>query len=405
MTVVKNILIDDYNYELSDDRIAKYPLQERDKSKLLVWKNERITESSFQHLNKFISENSLLVFNNTKVIQARLNFQKKTGAPIEIFCLEPQEPPDYAQAFTKTKSCVWSCFVGNSIRWKEGKLENTIPDGLCTAERIDRYGEIQFIRFEWDNEDWTFADVLEKFGEIPVPPYLKRKTVSSDKDTYQTVYSKIKGSVAAPTAGLHFTEAVFKSLQEKKIECEELTLHVGAGTFKPVKSKTLDGHVMHSEWFSVRKSTIEKLIKNEGHIFAVGTTSVRSLESLYYLGYVLEKNPDIKSEELTIGQWTPYNENQYSLSSSNALKNLQNYMERNRLETLTTRTQILIAPGYSFKIVDAMITNFHQPKSTLLLLISAFVGDEWRKIYDYALENNFRFLSYGDSSLLFPSKK
>ena len=402
MTEVKEIHIDDFDYVLPDNRIAKYPLQERDKSKLLVWKNGQITESSFRNISEFIPERALLVFNNTKVIQARLIFRKKTGAPIEIFCLEPHEPSDYAQAFAQTQSCTWLCLVGNSKRWKEGKLEYATPEVRCMAERINRWGETQLIRFEWDNPDWTFADVLEKCGELPIPPYLNRKTEASDKETYQTVYSKIKGSVAAPTAGLHFTDAVFQSLQEKKIERDELTLHVGAGTFKPVKSKTLEGHEMHSEWFSVKKATIEQLIKKEGHIFAVGTTSVRTLESLYYLGLILEKNPDAHPEELTIGQWTPYPENgdNNPLSAAGALKNLLNYMEQNQLETLTTHTQILIAPGYSFKIVNGMITNFHQPKSTLLLLISAFVDGKWREVYDYALANDFRFLSYGDSSLL-----
>ena len=402
MTEAKNIIIDDFDYELPDERIAKYPLQERDKSKLLVWKSNRITESSFRNLSEFIPENTLLVFNNTKVIQARLIFRKKTGASIEIFCLEPKEPSDYAQVFTQTQSCTWLCLVGNSKRWKEGKLEYVTPETRCTAERINRWGETHLIRFEWNNPDWTFADVLEKFGELPIPPYLNRKTEASDKETYQTVYSKIKGSVAAPTAGLHFTETVFQSLQEKKTVLEELTLHVGAGTFKPVKSKTLAEHEMHSEWFSVKKSTVEQLIKKEGQIFAVGTTSVRTLESLYYLGLILENNPDANPEELTVGQWTPYQEkdDRNVLSARDALKNLLNYMERNHLETLTTHTQILIAPGYSFKIVKGMITNFHQPKSTLLLLISAFVDGDWRRIYDYALARDFRFLSYGDGSLL-----
>jgi len=403
MAEVKEILIDDYDYELPDSRIAKYPLKERDKSKLLVWKEDgHITENIFRNISEFIPENALLVFNNTQVIQARLIFRKQTGAAVEIFCLEPKEPSDYAPAFAQTHSCVWKCLVGNSKRWKEGKLGCKVQGTRCTVERLISYGETHLIRFEWDNSDWTFADVLEKFGELPIPPYLNRKTEASDKETYQTVYSKIKGSVAAPTAGLHFTEAVFRSLKEKKIEREELTLHVGAGTFKPVKSKTLSGHEMHSEWFSVKKTTIEQLIKKEGMVFAVGTTSVRTLESLYYIGVILEKHPNAHPEELTVGQWTPYSENgrQPALSASAALNNLLNYMNHNRLESLTARTQILIAPGYSFKIVNGMVTNFHQPKSTLLLLISAFVGGNWKKIYDYALTNDFRFLSYGDSSLL-----
>ena len=402
MINVQEIFIDDYNYELPDDRIAKYPLQERDMSKLLVWENGQITESSFRNISEFIPENALLVFNNTKVIQARLIFRKKTGASIEIFCLEPKEPADYSLTFAQTQSCTWLCLVGNSKRWESGKLEYTITDGRCTAERISRWGETNLIRFEWDNPNWTFADILEKCGELPIPPYLNRKTETRDKDTYQTIYSKMKGSVAAPTAGLHFTEAVFQSLQKKKIDREELTLHVGAGTFKPVKSETLAGHEMHSECFSVKKSTIEQLIKKQGKIFAVGTTSVRTLESLYYFGLTLDKNPDASPEELTISQWIPYpnRETQAMLPVSGALKNVLNYMERKNMETLTTHTQILIAPQYSFKIVNGIITNFHQPKSTLLLLISAFVGGRWREIYDYALANNFRFLSYGDSSLL-----
>jgi len=409
MSEVREIRIDDFDYELPDDRIAKYPLPERDKSKLLIWKNDRITESIFQNLSDFIPENTLLIFNNTKVIQARLIFQKETGAQIEIFCLEPHEPSDYAQAFAKTKSCTWMCLVGNSKRWKEGKLgfeiqgeRFKVKGTRLMVERIESYGETHLIHFEWNNSGWTFADILEKCGELPIPPYLNRKTETNDKVTYQTIYSKIKGSVAAPTAGLHFTEAVFQSLRTKHIEREELTLHVGAGTFKPVKSKTLSGHEMHSERFSVKKSTIEQLIKKEGHVIAVGTTSVRTLESLYYIGMLLEKNPNAKPEELELDQWTPYsgNDDMFALSVSGALKNLLNYMERNRLEMLTAHTQILIAPGYSFKIVNGMITNFHQPKSTLLLLISAFVGDNREKIYEYALANDFRFLSYGDSSLL-----
>ena len=402
MINVRDIFIDSYNYELPGDRIAKYPLQARDKSKLLVWRNGQVIESLFQNIGEFIPENTLLVFNNTKVIQARLIFRKQTGTPVEIFCLAPKEPADYSQIFAQNQSCTWSCMVGNSKRWKEGKLSHSTLDVRLTAERISREEETHLIRFEWDNPNWTFADVLEKCGELPIPPYLNRKTETSDRETYQTIYSKIKGSVAAPTAGLHFTDVVFQSLKEKNIEREELTLHVGAGTFKPVKSKTLAGHDMHSEWFSVKKTTIEQLIKKEGQIFAVGTTSVRTLESLYYMGVALKKNPDTSPEKLTIGQWMPYpeREDRTILPVSDALKNVLNYMERMHLETLTTHTQILIAPGYSFKTVNGIITNFHQPKSTLLLLISAFVGGKWREIYDYALANNFRFLSYGDSSLL-----
>jgi S-adenosylmethionine:tRNA ribosyltransferase-isomerase len=400
MKETTDITIDDFNYELPDGRIAKFPLKERDKSKLLVRTNERITESVFQNLSDFIPEKSLLVFNNTKVIQARLLFRKETGAQIEIFCMEPKEPADYTRAFMQHQSCIWLCLVGNLKRWKEGKLGCTVHGTRCTVERIENLGEMQVIRFEWDNPDWSFADILENFGELPIPPYLNRKTEESDKETYQTIYSRIKGSVAAPTAGLHFTEAVFQSLKAKNIAFEELTLHVGAGTFKPVKSETLAGHRMHSECISVKKETIQQLIEKEGRVFAVGTTSVRTLESLYYIGAMLAENPDATSEELVVGQWMPYQAKGERQKAKEALNTILAYLERKGLDRLTTHTQILIAPGYQFKIVNGMITNFHQPKSTLLLLISAFVGGNWHEIYDYALQNDFRFLSYGDSSLL-----
>jgi S-adenosylmethionine:tRNA ribosyltransferase-isomerase len=397
----EDIPIEDFDYDLPDERIAKFPLIERDQSKLLVWRKRKLTDSSFQHLSEFIPENALLVFNNTRVIQARMIFRKNTGAQIEIFCLEPKDPADYTSAFAQSKSCSWICLIGNAKRWKEGKLECLANGARCSAERVESYGETHWIRFEWDNPDWNFADVLEHFGELPIPPYLNRKTEESDKVTYQTIYSKIKGSVAAPTAGLHFTEAVFQSLKEKHIDVEELTLHVGAGTFKPVKSKILADHVMHTECISVKKTTVEKLMGKEGLIFAVGTTSVRSLESLYYIGVKLEKHSEAMVDELAVGQWTPYSTDTEQLTVHKALKNILDYLERKGLDTLTTQTQIMIAPGYDFKIVDGMITNFHQPKSTLLLLISAFAGGNWREIYEYALANEFRFLSYGDSSLLF----
>jgi S-adenosylmethionine:tRNA ribosyltransferase-isomerase len=403
MNKVQDIPIDAFDYELPDERIAKFPLPQRDQSKLLVYKNKQITESTFNRIDSFIPDRSLLIFNNTKVIQARMIFRKETGASIEIFCLEPQNPADYAQAFVQNRTCTWLCLVGNLKRWKSGKLYRTMPgEGgtRCTVEKIASLGETHLIRFEWDNPDWSFADILEKYGELPIPPYLNRKTEESDKETYQTVYSKIKGSVAAPTAGLHFTKEVFNALKKKNIELEELTLHVGAGTFKPVKSETLAGHEMHAECISVKKTTVKKLLTHAGRIYAVGTTSVRTLESLYYMGVLLENNPDAAFEELSIPQWMPYSIGNQPVDVHRSLRNILNYMERKKLETLTASTRILIAPGYTFKIVNGIITNFHQPKSTLLLLISAFADGNWREIYEYALANNFRFLSYGDSSLL-----
>ena len=422
----QSLSISDFNYNLPDEKIAKFPLPQRDKSKLLIWKDDQISEDVFQNLSKYIPENALLVFNNTKVIQARMLFQKPSGAQIEIFCLEPEDPADYALSFVQTQSCVWRCLIGNAKKWKGGKLGKEVQGTWCSVERLESQGETHLVRFEWDNPNLTFADILEKCGELPIPPYLNRKTKESDKETYQTIYSKIKGSVAAPTAGLHFTEAVFQSLRERNVDFEELTLHVGAGTFKPVKSETLAGHVMHTEAISVRKSTIQKLIEKEGSIFAVGTTSVRTLESLYYIGIYLESYPDATPEELSVNQWTPYSPSlsprhvepklraksrrlsrdtshrvMSSVVETSPLKNILTYMERKGLETLVTHTQIMIVPGYRFNVVNAMITNFHQPKSTLLLLISAFVKGRWREIYDYALTHDFRFLSYGDSSLLF----
>lgn len=396
----QSIPITAFNYNLPEEKIAKFPLPKRDQSKLLIRKDSQISETIFQNLSEYIPENALLVFNNTKVIQARMLFQKPSGAQIEIFCLEPEEPADYAQSFAQTRSCVWRCLIGNAKRWKREKLVKEVHGTRCTVERLKTEGDVHLVRFEWDNSDLTFADILEIGGELPIPPYLNRKTEESDKETYQTIYSKIKGSVAAPTAGLHFTEAVFQSLREKNVDFEELTLHVGAGTFKPVKSETLAEHVMHTEYFSIKKTTVEQLIKKTGHVFAVGTTSVRSLESLYCIGEILAKNPDVNLDELSVSQWQAYSENSGQLSVNDALNNILNYLESRKSDKLIAHTQILIAPGHHFKIVNGIITNFHQPKSTLLLLISAFVKGKWREIYDYALAHDFRFLSYGDSSLL-----
>jgi len=395
------IFIDSFDYPLPDERIAKFPLPHRDASKLLIYKNASITESVFSKLADYIPHDSLLVYNNTRVIQARLIFHKETGARIEVFCLEPLIPSDYAQSLGATTGCTWKCMVGNVKKWREGFLCKTFEvDGkTCTlkAELLDTDDNTHTIHFTWNDQDIHFAGILEKAGELPIPPYLHRKTEESDLTTYQTVYSRIKGSVAAPTAGLHFTHEVFESLKSKNIETEELTLHVGAGTFQPVKTATIEEHHMHTEVISVQLSTIEHLIRKTGNIIAVGTTSVRTLESLYYIGLKIHLDPSTK--DLHIPQWMPY-ETEGTLSTTDALQEIINYLKKNNLTTLHANTQILIKPGYTFHVVDGMITNFHQPKSTLLLLVSAFVNGKWTDIYDYALANNFRFLSYGDSSLL-----
>lgn len=404
----KHIRISEYNYPLPDERIAKFPLPMRDQSKLLVYRHGEVSENIFTSLPSYLPARSLMVFNNTKVIQARLHFRKETGALIEVFCLEPAKPNDYALNFQQTEHAAWLCMIGNLKKWKEGTLkrEMTVKGRTITltATRGECHGTSHWIDFRWDDTAITFADILEVFGELPIPPYLNRETQESDKETYQTVYSKIKGSVAAPTAGLHFTPRVLDDLKQQSVELEELTLHVGAGTFKPVKSEEIEGHEMHTEYISVSRTTIEKLIAHDGKAIAVGTTSVRTLESLYHIGVTLLKNPHATEEELRVRQWQPYEtaEETADISSTHSLKAILDYLERNHLETLHTSTQIIIAPGYDYKIVVAIVTNFHQPQSTLLLLVSAFVKGDWKKIYDYALSHDFRFLSYGDSSLLIP---
>lgn len=405
MEETKHIRISDYDYPLPDERIAKFPLPERDSSKLLVYRHGEVSEDRFTSLPQYLKPGMLMVFNNTKVIQARLHFRKETGALIEVFCLEPYSPADYAQNFQQTETCSWLCMIGNLKKWKEGvfRKEMTVNgrDLVLCAERGEAVGTSHAVRFSWNDSTVTFSDILECMGELPIPPYLNRETQESDKKTYQTVYSKIKGSVAAPTAGLHFTERVLSALDNAGIEREELTLHVGAGTFKPVKSEEIEGHDMHTEYISVRRSTIEKLIAHNGEAVAVGTTSVRTLESLYYIGLKLEKNMELSEEGLHVNQWEPYEEAS-GLSTVRALQNIVDWLDRHGIETLHTSTQIIIAPGYKYHIVKAMVTNFHQPKSTLLLLVSAFVNGDWHRIYDYALSHDFRFLSYGDSSLLIP---
>ncbi len=465
----RHIKIHDYDYPLPDNRIAKFPLAERDSSKLLVYEGGKISETLFRSLPSLLPEGSLMVFNNTRVIQARLHFRKKTpqppsgrdlraeeivnsnssnsqclGALIEVFLLEPADPVEYQENFARRGRCSWYCLVGNSKKWKEGKLTRTLTIGhatlTLTAERIGTHGTSQLIEFRWQTDDagnaqhstvngqrptvngqcpMTFAEVIDAVGELPIPPYLNRRTEESDKTTYQTVYSKIKGSVAAPTAGLHFTKRVLADIEARGIEREEVTLHVGAGTFRPVKSEDIGGHDMHSEHIAVHRHTIERLLAHGGEAIAVGTTSVRTLESLYYMGVLAWQ---MKSEELRmkndgrnetvkckssncrllhVPQWMPY-EYDNSLSTTEALTALLHFMDERQEEVLHATTQIIIAPGYKYHIVRRMITNFHQPQSTLLLLVSAFIGNDWHNVYDYALAHDFRFLSYGDSSLLIP---
>ena len=399
----EQIRIEEFNYPLPDERIAKFPLTKRDESKLLVYRNGKIDEAVFKQLSDYLPQGSMLVYNNTRVIQARMLFQKETGAQIEVFCLEPVIPHDYALVFQQTESCSWLCLVGNLKKWKEGALHKTIrmddKEVVLSAERIKTTGDSHLVRFSWNNPQVTFAELLDGAGILPIPPYLHRETRESDLQTYQTVYSKIKGSVAAPTAGLHFTPEVLAGLDAKGFTREEVTLHVGAGTFKPVKSEVIGDHEMHTEFISVRRSAIENIRTNLGRVIAVGTTSVRTLESLYYMGRTLVNNPDATPEELVVTQWTPYHDTE-EVPAHEALTALLDYLDRNQTDTLLSATQIMIAPGYEFKIVKGIITNFHQPKSTLLLLISAFVNGNWKSIYNYALDNDFRFLSYGDSSLL-----
>ncbi len=402
----KHIHISDYNYPLPDERIAKFPIAERDHSKLLVYRHGEVSEDTFYNLPEYLPKGALMIFNNTKVIQARMHFRKETGAQIEIFLLEPASPADYELMFHTTERCSWYCLVGNLKKWKEGSLARTLGikghQVTLTATRHEALKTSHRIEFEWDDDSISFADIIESIGELPIPPYLNRETEESDNRTYQTVYSKKKGSVAAPTAGLHFTERVLTALDEHGIDREELTLHVGAGTFKPVKSEEIADHEMHTEYITVHRDTLKKLIAHDAAAIAVGTTSVRTLESLYYIGRKLMQTPDLSEAELHVNQWEPYEEGVQEITPVDALRAVLDYLERNDLPALNTGTQIIIAPGYEYKIVKMLVTNFHQPQSTLLLLVSALVRGDWHKIYDYALDHDFRFLSYGDSSLLIP---
>jgi len=388
---MKPIYIADYNYPLPDERIAKYPLAERDHSKLLVYRDGKVTEDRFYNVGDYIAPHSLLIYNNTRVIQARLEFHKPTGARIEVFCLEPLAPHDYQLSLGSTTGCTWKCMVGNVKKWHDEPIELKAGNVILRAYKEQTLGNTFAIRFAWDEPNVSFAEILDAAGELPIPPYLNRKTEASDLKTYQTVYSRIKGSVAAPTAGLHFTDAVLDDLRSRGIETDEVTLHVGAGTFLPVKTADANEHTMHTEIIAVPRETIAHIQAQLGHIVAVGTTSMRTLESLYFIGC----HPD----RATVGQFEPY-ENNYTLSVYDALQAILDYLDATKQTTLHAETQIMIKPGYQFRIVDQLITNFHQPQSTLLLLVSAFVGGDWHTIYDYALSHDFRFLSYGDSSIL-----
>lgn len=396
--VVKDIQISQYDYDLPDIRIAKYPLSQRDSSKLLVYKQGKIDQTVFSSISTHLPPRSLLVYNNTKVIHARLFFQKDTGAIIEIFCLEPIQPSDYQMVFQSTKRCTWKCMVGNLKKWKQGALTLVCDVKGVSIELVaerDMINSQIHIHFSWNNVGVTFGDILEAIGKLPIPPYLHRESEENDEITYQTVYSKEQGSVAAPTAGLHFTDEVLARLHQTGICTTEITLHVGAGTFLPVKSATIGEHTMHTEMVVISKQTIKHLQASIGNIIAVGTTSVRSLESLYHIGVQVSK----QQYHLSVSQWEPYSDHQL-LSPFEALQAVIQYLNNNGLTEIRFSTNIIILPSYQRKIVTGLITNFHQPKSTLLLLIAAFVGEDWKKMYEYALNNNFRFLSYGDSSLL-----
>lgn len=402
MTNIKDIRIEDYNYPLPDERIAKHPLAERDQCKLLVRDNNgNISEHIFAEIPDLLPANSMLIYNNTRVINARLRFRKSDGgALIEIFCLEPVEPRDYAVSFASTTQCSWLCFVGNSKRWKQGPLSlNVEINGNITslnATRVNKEGNASIVLFSWDNSDITFAQIIEVAGEIPIPPYLNRSTEASDSSDYQTVYSHIDGSVAAPTAGLHFTSDVLDAISQRGIPRRELTLHVGAGTFQPVKSENIGEHEMHSEFISVSRSLINELATTDKNVVAVGTTSVRTLESLYHIGCLIQQG--LPYNELP--QWYPYSNEHPKLTVNEALNAILNLLDKTGEDRLIASTRVIIAPGYKYQIVKGIITNFHQPQSTLLLLVSAFVDGNWKAMYDFALKNDFRFLSYGDASLL-----
>lgn len=400
--MIPEIRIEDFNYTLPDEKIAKYPLPERDGSKLLTYKDGIVSHRSFKNISELLPEDSIMVFNDTKVVPARLHFQRETGAHIEIFCLEPVLPEEYVSMFVVTERCRWKCIVGNVKRWKGDTLSlyNPMEDEMVgrmglKADLIERDGETSVVEFSWSDGS-PFSRVLEVSGSVPIPPYLNRDTEQIDLERYQTLYARFRGSVAAPTAGLHFTENVLEAIRNRNIETETVCLHVGAGTFLPVKSSLVSEHNMHREPFVVTRTLLNKLISKNGSLIAVGTTSVRTLESLYYVGVKCLED----GAPSDVNQWDPYIR-EYPYSLTEALEAIVRYLDENSLEELKVGTRIIIVPGYKFRVVDVLVTNFHQPQSTLLLLISAFVDGDWKNIYNYALDNGFRFLSYGDSSVLF----
>ena len=400
MQGISDINMADYDYDLPNERIAQYPKEKRDESLLLLYNKGDISKHCFKDIGEFIPTKSLLVFNNTKVIRARLLFKKDSGANIEIFCLEPLSPSNYEISFSSTGSVEWKCIAGNLKKWKSGLLTMTLSnDVVLTAEKISRENESIRVKFSWTPSNISFGEVLEMAGHIPLPPYIKREDTNEDVNRYQTVYSKIDGSVAAPTAGLHFTEKVFEDLNKRGIKRTDVTLHVGAGTFKPIKGDNVEEHDMHTEFYIVKKEVVKHLLDNKGNIIAVGTTSVRTIESIYWLGVKILKNPQLEDKDLFTDQWEPYRTDE-EISMQDSFEAILRYLDYNDEQSIQASTKIIIVPGYRFRVIDGLITNFHQPRSSLLLLLAAWVGDEWKRIYDYALKNDFRFLSYGDSSLL-----
>lgn len=398
----KQININNYNYDLPENKIAKYPKANRDESMLLIKNKDSISQSVFKNITDFLPTNSLMFFNNTKVINARLFFQKETGSIIEIFCLEPI-PINYSNALNSTKQCTWKCLVGNNKKWKSGNLKKNIninsQNFELKIEKKQQLGNAFEIEFTWDNENIIFYQILENSGNVPIPPYLNRESESIDNQRYQTIYGEKQGSVAAPTAGLHFTETVFQNLEAKNIKTDNITLHVGAGTFQPVKTTTVAEHKMHTEYFIVSKSNIENLLAYLGKTIVVGTTTVRTLESLYHIAVQIYFNKNKKDNYFEINQWEAYVEKKENIPTETLLKNMLNWMNENNLEQINCSTSIMIVPGYKFQFTNQLITNFHQPQSTLLLLLAAFIGESWKEVYEYALTNNFRFLSYGDACL------